>query len=213
MIFNAGSKYSTGTGGTYGSITLSGNGTFNVSAATTGPYAGIVFFQPVDNTKAITVTANAAGLSGTIYAPSAQLAESGNAAVAASLIVDALSISSNGAVGASIAASGVPADGSVTAAAGATAVPTGPIDAPEVLGQTTPISVPINLKIKVTDSSGNNVSLSSVPVVSMSVVGSDGNLVPQTAAASSQPGNPFAFDATTGTYQFNLKLKGYKPGF
>ena len=95
MIFNAGSNYP-GTGGTYGRITLSGNATFNLSPATSGTYAGIVFFQPLDNTKAITVTANASGITGTIYAPTAQLSESGNAALDASLIVDTLTISGNG---------------------------------------------------------------------------------------------------------------------
>ena len=59
-IFNAGSKYPT-TGGTYGSITLSGNGTFNLSAPTTGTYAGVVIFQPADNTKALSVSGNAVG--------------------------------------------------------------------------------------------------------------------------------------------------------
>ena len=96
MIFNGGSKIST-TGGTYGGITLSSNGTCNLSPATSGTYAGIVFFQPPDNTKALTVTANASGITGTIYAPAAQLSESGNGVLdAANLIVDSLAISGNG---------------------------------------------------------------------------------------------------------------------
>ena len=95
MIVNAGSNYP-GTGGTYGSITLGGNGTCNLSPATSGTYAGIVFFQPADNTKALTVTGNASGITGTIYAPAAPLSESGNAVLNASLIVDTLTISGNG---------------------------------------------------------------------------------------------------------------------
>ncbi len=79
MIVNAGSKYPT-TGGTYGSITLSGNGSYNLSPPTTGTYAGIVIFQTRDNSKALTLSGNASGMTGTIYAPAAQLAESGNAA-------------------------------------------------------------------------------------------------------------------------------------
>ncbi len=75
MIFNAGSKYPTSTGGTYGSITLSGSETYNLSPATSGTYAGIVFFQPSDNTQPLTVSANASGITGTIYAPAAQLSE------------------------------------------------------------------------------------------------------------------------------------------
>jgi len=99
MIFNAGSKYPTSTGGTYGSITLSGTATCNLSPATSGTYAGIVFFQPVDNKQAITVAANASGITGTVYAPAAQLAESLNGALNASLIVELLAISGNGVAG------------------------------------------------------------------------------------------------------------------
>ena len=81
FIFNAGSSYNgTTDGGTYGAITLSGNGTLSLSPPTTGTYAGILIFQTRDNTKALTFSGNAmAGITGTIYAPAAQLAESGNA--------------------------------------------------------------------------------------------------------------------------------------
>jgi len=95
MIVNAGSKYPT-TGGTSGSITLSGSGSYNLSPPTTGTYAGIVIFQTCDNSKALTVSGNASGMTGTVYAPAAQLAESGNAALNAALIVDTLTISGNG---------------------------------------------------------------------------------------------------------------------
>ena len=94
-IFNAGSKYPT-TGGTYGSITLSGNGSYNLSPPTTGTYAGIVIFQSRDNTTALTISGNASGMTGTIYAPAAALTESGNAELNASIDVDTLSISGNG---------------------------------------------------------------------------------------------------------------------
>ncbi len=94
-IFNAGSKYPS-TGGTYGSITLSGNGSYNLTPPTTGTYAGIVIFQPRDNTKALTISGNASGMTGTIYAPAAQLAESGNAQLNAAIVVDTLTISGNG---------------------------------------------------------------------------------------------------------------------
>ncbi len=93
-IFNAGSNYP-GTGGSYGSITISGNGSFNLSAPTTGTYAGIVIFQSRDNTKTVTLSGNASGMSGIVYAPAAQLAESGNAQLNASAIVDTLSASGN----------------------------------------------------------------------------------------------------------------------
>ncbi|MGO9463201.1 MAG: Ig-like domain repeat protein, partial [Isosphaeraceae bacterium] len=94
-IFNAGGKYPT-TGGTYGSISLSGNGSYNLTPPTSGTCAGIVIFQSRDNTKALTISGNASGMTGTIYAPAAQLSESGNAELNASIDVDTLSISGNG---------------------------------------------------------------------------------------------------------------------
>ena len=83
MLFNAGSAYNAATGsdgGTYGSITLSGNGTDTLSAPTTGTYAGILIFQDRNNSRALTLSGNATlGTSGTIYAPLASLTLSGNA--------------------------------------------------------------------------------------------------------------------------------------
>jgi hypothetical protein len=99
MIVNAGSRYPS-TGGAYGNITLISNGTLNLTPATSGIYAAIVFFQPPDNTNTMTVTANATGIAGMIYAPAAWLSESGNGALNASLIVDKLGIIGNGVVGA-----------------------------------------------------------------------------------------------------------------
>jgi len=95
MIVNAGSMYPTA-GGTYGSITLSGNGTYSLSPLTTGAYAGIVIFQSRDNTKPLTITGNASGMTGKVYAPAAQLAESGNAQLNAAVVVDTLTVSGNG---------------------------------------------------------------------------------------------------------------------
>ena len=95
MIVNAGSKYPS-SGGTYGGITLSGNGSYNLSPPTTGTYAGIVIFQTRDNTKALTISGNASGMTGTIYAPTAQLGESGNGSLTAALIVNTMTVSGNG---------------------------------------------------------------------------------------------------------------------
>jgi MBG domain (YGX type)/Bacterial Ig-like domain (group 3) len=94
-IFNAGSKYPT-TGGTYGSISLSGNGSYNLTPPTSGTYAGIVIFQSRDNSEALTVSGNASGMTGTIYAKAAQLSESGNADLNAAIVVDTLTASGNG---------------------------------------------------------------------------------------------------------------------
>ncbi len=95
LIVNAGSNYPS-TGGTYTGITLSGNGSYNLSPPSTGSYAGIVIYQTRDNSKALTLSGNASGMTGTIYAPAAQVAESGNAALNAAIIADMMTISGNG---------------------------------------------------------------------------------------------------------------------
>ncbi len=95
MIVNAGSDYPN-TGGTYGSISLSGNGTYSLTPPTSGTYTGIVILQPKDNTKALSLSGNASGMTGAVCAPAAQLTESGNAQLNASLVVDLLTISGNG---------------------------------------------------------------------------------------------------------------------
>ena len=93
-IFNAGSKYPS-TGGTYGSISLSGNGNFTLSPPTSGTYAGVVIFQPADNTKALSISGNASSMTGEIYAPAAQLSESGNGHLDATIVVDTMTMSGN----------------------------------------------------------------------------------------------------------------------
>jgi hypothetical protein len=94
-IINAGSNYPN-TGGSYGAISLSGNGSYNLTPVTSGCYAGIVIFQPRDNSKAITISGNASGMTGTIYAPAAQFAESGNAQLNVAIVVDTMTVSGNG---------------------------------------------------------------------------------------------------------------------
>ena len=91
-IVNAGSKYPT-SGGTYGSITLSGSGSYKLTPPTTGTYAGIVIFQTRDNSKAMTVSGAASGMTGTIYAPAASLTLSGSGQLNAALDVDTLTLS------------------------------------------------------------------------------------------------------------------------
>jgi hypothetical protein len=88
--------YDAASGSASGSINLSGNGTFSLSPPSTGPDAGVVILQPAGNTKALSLSGNAlAGTAGTIYAPKAQLVLSGNGQIAATLVVDTLSISGN----------------------------------------------------------------------------------------------------------------------
>jgi hypothetical protein len=95
MIYNAGSNYP-GNGGSFGGITLSGTGTFNLSAPTTGIYAGLLIFQSRQNTRALSFSGNAmAGMAGTIYAANASLSMSGNASLQSPLVVGRLSLSGN----------------------------------------------------------------------------------------------------------------------
>jgi hypothetical protein len=99
MIYNTGSNYPSA-GGNFGGITLSGNGTFSLTASATsanGTDAGILIFQPTANTRALSFGGNGvAGITGTVYAPSAQVVISGNASLGGSLIADELSLSGNG---------------------------------------------------------------------------------------------------------------------
>jgi hypothetical protein len=95
LIVNAGSRYPA-TGGAYGGITLAGNGSFSLSPPTAGAYAGVVIYQPRDNTKALTVSGNASGMAGAIYAPAAQLIESGNARLSTAMVIGKLTMSGNG---------------------------------------------------------------------------------------------------------------------
>ena len=102
IIFNVGTSYNgTSDGGSYGALTLSGNGSISLTPPSSGPYARILIFQPSENAKALTFSGNSMqGVSGMIYAPSAQIAESGNAQIGSashpiSMVVDTLSISGN----------------------------------------------------------------------------------------------------------------------
>jgi hypothetical protein len=104
LIYNAGSgyAYNPGTGvvsdgGTFGSISLSGNGTISLSAPATGqPYAGVVIFQSRGNSRPLSLSGNgAAGLTGTVHAPAAAAGLSGNAQLTGTLIVSTLSLTGN----------------------------------------------------------------------------------------------------------------------
>jgi hypothetical protein len=93
MIYNAGSNYPS-SGGNFGGIALSGNGTFDLSAPTSGTYAGILVFQSRQNTRALAFSGNPmAGMSGVIYAANALLSMSGNASLQNPLDVGMLNLS------------------------------------------------------------------------------------------------------------------------
>jgi hypothetical protein len=96
FIFSGGSGYNGSTdGGSYGSINLSGNSTFSLSANASGTYAGILIFQDRSNPQALALTGNAvAGITGTIYAKDAPLTVSGNGSLPqGNLVVDTLNLS------------------------------------------------------------------------------------------------------------------------
>src|SRR5205823_3721415 len=96
LIYNTGSNYPK-KGGTFGGISISGNGTIQLASATTGPYAGILVFQSRDNTRAISLAGKPTiGLNGAVYAPTAPLSISGNARENAPLIIYQISLSGNG---------------------------------------------------------------------------------------------------------------------
>jgi hypothetical protein len=93
MIFNAGSSYPS-TGGTYGGITLNTTGSVNLTAAATGIYAGILFFQARTNPTAVSITGTGAlGLTGVIYATDALLTLSGSVQITDALVVNRLQMS------------------------------------------------------------------------------------------------------------------------
>jgi hypothetical protein len=98
-IYNTGSNYPN-SGGSYGGITLSGNGSFNLTPATTaasGAYPGVVIYQSRSNTRALSMGGNAgAGLTGMVYAPNAPVVIGGNASLNAALVADRLQVSGNG---------------------------------------------------------------------------------------------------------------------
>jgi uncharacterized delta-60 repeat protein len=94
-LYNTSSTYPSSTG-SYGGITLSGTGTFSLTAPSSGSYAGVVIFQPKANTRAISLSGGAAaGLTGTVYAPGALLSLSGNASLNGALVVNELSLTGN----------------------------------------------------------------------------------------------------------------------
>ena len=108
-IYNAGKNTAVNPGGNFGGISLSGNGSFRLTAPTTGNYAGVLIFQARDNTRALSLSGNAVqGMTGTVYAPAALLTMSGNSQETLPLIVNQLKLSGNG-------SSKLAVDGSTTA--------------------------------------------------------------------------------------------------
>jgi subtilase family serine protease len=92
MIYNANTAYPAA-GGTNGGIALTSTGTVNLSAPTTGVYAGILVFQARANASTISITSSAkVTLSGAVYAANAVLAISGSGQILGALDVTKLQI-------------------------------------------------------------------------------------------------------------------------
>ena len=94
MIYNASTSSSD-------TLSLGGNGNsqFNLTAPTSGTYAGISIFQNRSNAGTISMKGNGSStIQGTVYAPNATLSLSGNgsATVGSQLIVQDLSMNGNG---------------------------------------------------------------------------------------------------------------------
>ena len=108
MIYNAGSNFPMPAGGSFGGLTLAGNGVISLTPMDSGTYAGIVIFQSRDNTCALSLSGNGS-LSlhgGVTYASAALLSESGNAQSEGPIVVSRLQISGNVSSSAPVAASG-----------------------------------------------------------------------------------------------------------
>jgi hypothetical protein len=96
MIYNTGSNFPNA-GGAFGAISFGSSGKINLSAPTTGPYAGILIFQSRDNTRALSLNASSAvGVNGTVYAPTALLSLGGSSSLKNPVIVSQLTLNGNG---------------------------------------------------------------------------------------------------------------------
>lgn len=95
IIYNAGSSSSDGL-----SITGSPNGTVNLSPRTDGPYKGLLFYQSRSSSTPLAIAGNGTfTITGTIYAPSAQVSITGNGTISATgsqVIARTLYLAGNG---------------------------------------------------------------------------------------------------------------------
>jgi type II secretory pathway pseudopilin PulG len=88
---------------TGGSVSISGNGGFNLGPLSSppSPTSGLVIWQAAGDTNALTLSGNGSGdaVSGTIYAPGAQVGGSGNGnLVAGSVLAKSLACNGNGTI-------------------------------------------------------------------------------------------------------------------
>jgi len=102
-LYNAGSLALTGT-------TFAGNVNISIAAPTTGPYAGMVFYQPATNSNPFTLSGRAGtdNFAGGVYLPTAALTVNGN--IPNMTLLVAASIALNGG-GMGINSAGLPTSG------------------------------------------------------------------------------------------------------
>ncbi len=86
---------------TEGSSTVTGSGSEVLTAPTSGPYDGVLFYQPSSDTNAMSLTGSGGStIQGILYAPGAALTLTGSGSMTVSLdiIVDSLSVTGSGSV-------------------------------------------------------------------------------------------------------------------
>jgi len=91
--------YLTGTNASYGSVTISNGASFTLSAETSGPYMGILFFQNRSITSAVNATFSggvAMQLTGTLYFPTTAIVVSNGASSSSVMAVVAAEVSFSG---------------------------------------------------------------------------------------------------------------------
>ncbi len=95
MIYNGGSNLAADSG-TFGAVTLSGNGAISLTPTTTGAYANILIFQSRNNTKVLTLSGNSMVIpGGLIYAPAAAILSNGNGQFKGSIVANTMNVSGN----------------------------------------------------------------------------------------------------------------------
>jgi len=99
----SGSATITGTGvtiylaGPNGSLSLTGSGALNLTAPTSGPYSGILFFEDPSDTNAMSISGSTGTiLTGIFYAPSAALSLTGSSGATFNAAVVSYTLSING---------------------------------------------------------------------------------------------------------------------
>jgi hypothetical protein len=96
-IYNTGTNYPN-SGGTFGAVTLTGNGVFDLTPPNAdSPYAGVLIFQSRDNPQDVTMSGNGfVGAQGTVYAKIANLRMTGNGTLKTPLVAGTMTLHGNG---------------------------------------------------------------------------------------------------------------------